>query len=72
MDQNFDFSFDGENYQSLESSKYRHRGTLGLAYYQNYALTTGCDDSSSCFVKTELFDMEAQTWFDGPDYPYGE
>lgn len=45
MDQNFDFSFDGENYQSLESSKYRHRGTLGLANYQNYALTTGCDDS---------------------------
>ena len=66
------FSFNGENYRSAESSKYRHRGTLGLANFQNNALTTGCDDSSSCFVKTELFDMETLTWFDGPDYPFGE
>ena len=65
-------SFDGENYQPIESSKYRHDKTLGLANYKSKALTTGCgEDDSDCSFKTEIFDMNTMEWSDGPDFPFG-
>ena len=35
-------------------------------YYQNYDF----DNSSGCFVKTEILDMTTMTWSDAVDYPY--
>ena len=65
-------SYDGENYQSIEASKYRHHWTLGLANYKGKAITTGCgDDNTDCSFKTELFDMNTMRWSDGPDFPFG-
>ena len=67
----FQFSFDGQNYELVASSKYEHGHTYGLANYKNHAFTTGCNGSGkTCNLKTELFDMETQSWSDGPDYPY--
>ena len=63
------FSFDGDFYHSVESSKYSHDWTYGLANYKNQALTTGCY-SDECGVKTELLNMETLQWSDGPDYPF--
>ena len=62
--------FDGEYFQSAGSSKFGHRYTLGMGNYKNKALTTGCDENSSCYVKTELMDMETLQWSNGPDYPF--
>ena len=69
------FSFDGDFYHSMESSKYSHVNTDGLANYKNQALTTGCssgdnDVQITCAVKTELLNMETLQWSDGPDYPF--
>ena len=64
------FSFDGEYFHSVESSKFSHQYVLGLGNYKNQALTTGCYGSSECYVKTELFNMETLTWSDGPDFPF--
>ena len=63
------FRFDGEYFQTAGTSEFSHRYTLGMANYNNYALTTGCSGSSSCFVKTELMNMETLEWSNGPDYP---
>ena len=65
-------SFDGENYQPIESSKYSHKWTEGLANYKGKALSTGCGDydTAPCWFKTELFDMNTMKWFDGPDFPF--
>ena len=64
------FSFDGENYEMVESSKYSHFQTYGLANYRGHPMTTGCDSGSECYIKTEFFNMETLTWFDGPDFPF--
>lgn len=64
------FSFDGQNYQLMELSKYSHFRTYGLANYKNQALTTGCETGPDG-RKTEIFDMETLTWSDGPEYPFG-
>ena len=64
------FSFDGESFQTAGSSKFSHKETLGLGNYKNQALTTGCKDTSSCGIKTELMNMETLEWSDGPDYPF--
>ena len=68
------FSFDGDFYHSVESSKYSHQNVYGLANYKNKAFTTGCQYGtvnlpSEC-VKTELLNMETLQWSDGPDYPF--
>ena len=66
------FSFDGVNYHSVESSKYSHKYTYGLGNYKGKAIITGCFDSNSdCSFKTELFDVNAMEWSDGPDFPFG-
>ena len=73
-------SFDGKNYQSVESSKQWHHGTRNLANYQGQALTTGCYPlpnyseygSLECHLTTELMDMETQTWFDGPQFAFSD
>ena len=64
------FSFDGESFQTAGSSKFSHKLTLGLGNYKNQELTTGCEDTSSCGIKTELMNMETLEWSDGPDYPF--
>ena len=64
------FRFDGEYFQTAGSSKYSHKRTDGMGNYKNKALTTGCDDNSSCAVKTELMNMETLQWSTGPDYPF--
>ena len=65
-------SFDGENYQSIESSKYSHSYTYGLANYKGKALAVGCyPGDSDCSFATELFDFDTMKWSDGPDFPFG-
>jgi len=70
MNFKLNLSFDGDSYDSVESSKYPHYYTRGLANYKNQALTTGCYSPSECYVKTELMDMETLQWSDGPDFPF--
>ena len=68
----FFLSFDGENYNSMESSKYSHRKTFGLANYKGKALAVGCNYSiEDCSFATELFDLNVMKWSDGPDFPFG-
>ena len=62
------FRFDGNNFDTAGSSKFSHQYTLGMAYYNGKALTTGCRDSSTCYVKTEIMDMSTLEWSNGPDY----
>ena len=62
--------FDGEYFQTAGSSKFGHRRTVGMGNYKNKALTTGCENNSSCFVKTELMNMETLQWSNGPDFPF--
>ena len=54
--------FDGEYFQKAGSSKFSHKHTLGMGNYKNKALTTGCYNDSSCWVKTELMNMETLEW----------
>ena len=65
-------SFDGEVFNSIESTKYSHKSTHGLGNYKGTALTTGClnNDNSDCWLKTELLDMTTMKWSEGPDYPF--
>ena len=65
------FSFDGENYVTVENSKYSHDQTLGLGNYRGKAFTTGCwSVGCTSKVETELLDMTTMKWSDGPDYPF--
>ena len=66
------FSFDDDNFQSTENSKFSHH-RAPLANYRGKALVTGCSISNNeCGFKTEIMDMTTLTWSNGPDYPYGE
>ena len=67
---NFVLRFDGESYQSVSSTEYSHRYTFGMGNYHGKALVTGCHMDSTCYVKTELMDMNTLTWSSGPDYPF--
>ena len=60
--------FDGENFETAGLSKFSHKYTYGLGNYKDQALTTGCNDGSSCSAKTELMNMETLEWSNGPDY----
>ena len=62
------FRFDGDKFDTAGSSKFSHSRTLGMAYYNGKALTTGCENSSSCYIKTEIMDMSTLEWSNGPDY----
>ena len=62
--------FDGEVFQTAGSSHFSHRDTLGMGNYKNNALTTGCTGSSSCYIKTELMNMETLEWSNGPDFTF--
>ena len=64
------FRFNGQYFETAGSSKFGHGYTDGMGNYKNMALTTGCSDSTSCFVKTELMNMETLEWSNGPDYPF--
>ena len=63
--------FDGEYFLRAGSTKFGHRYTLGMGSYKNKALTTGCNEGSSCGAKTELMNMETFQWSNGPDFPFG-
>ena len=64
-------SFDGQNYVTVQDSKFSHEYTFGLGNYRSKAFTTGCDGSScSSKVATEILDMTTLTWTNGPDYPF--
>ena len=64
-------SFDGENYESSNYSRYGHGFTFGLANYKGKALTTGCYyDNYNCGLKTELLDLITLRWSMGPDFPF--
>ena len=66
------FSFDGENYHSVEFSKYSHRYTYALGNYKGNALAVGCDRNyADCSFATELFDINNGKWSSGPDFPFG-
>ena len=66
------FSFDGEYYKSVESTKYRHDYTYGRGNYNGKALAVGCYSSNAdCSFKAELLDMNTLEWSDGPDFPFG-
>ena len=64
--------FDGEFYDSADSSTYSHRRAAGMANYLGKALTTGCSDDSTCYVKTELMDMTILIWSNEPDFPFAK
>ena len=63
-------SFDGVSFEYASNSTYTHRFTYGLANYKGWAMTTGCQDSPTCYVKTEFMDLNTLKWSDGPDYPF--
>ena len=66
-------SFDGEKYRRVKSSKYSHRSSGRLANYRKNALVTGCGSLyGDCARKTELMNVTANVWSDGPDYPFGD
>ena len=66
-------SFDGEKYRRVKSSKCSHRSSGRLANYRKNALVTGCGSLyGDCARKTELMNVTANVWSDGPDYPFGD
>ena len=68
----FFFSFDGENYHSVELTKYSHRYTYALGNYKGNALTVGCDRNyADCSFATELLNVNNLKWSSGPDFPFG-
>ena len=66
----FNFSFDGENFENAASSKCEHDYTYGLAIYRGEALTTGSQLNSGCFIRTEIYDFETNQWNDAADYSF--
>ena len=56
----------------MESTKYSHDFTMGLANYKGKAIAVGCNtDNADCSFATELFDMTSLKWSDGPLFPFG-
>ena len=64
------FSYDGETFERLPSTKCDHDYTLGLANYRGLPLTTGSNANSNCYVKSEVYNFENNQWNDAPDYPF--
>ena len=70
------FSFDGENFENVNNSKYPHGYTMGLGNYRGKVFTTGCaglNVPGGCNdkkVATEMLDLTTNKWTDGPDYPF--
>ena len=62
-------SFDGTDFSSAASSKCEHQ-LAGLANYKGLALTTGSNDDSACYVRSELYDFNTNQWTDAPSYPF--
>jgi len=62
--------FDGENFETVAASTCDHDLTLGLANYRGSPMTTGSNQNSDCYVKTEIYNFENNQWNDAPDYPY--
>ena len=63
--------FDGTTYTKIADSAYSHKSTYGLGNYRGEAaLTTGCRNSPTCYLKTEKLDMTTLTWSTVDDYPY--
>ena len=64
------FRFDGKYFHTAGRSNFSHLLTLGMGNYKNKALTTGCNDDSYCYVKTEMMNMQTLEWSNGPDFPF--
>ena len=62
--------FDGENFESIASSKCNHDFTFGLANYRGSPFVTGSQQEAGCFVRTEIYNLGTDQWNDAPDYPY--
>lgn len=66
--------FDGEIYQPVTSTSYRHTQTQ-IANYKGKALTTGCSGGAEICektekTKTELMNLDSKSWTKGLDYPF--
>ena len=65
----FIVSYDGQNYEQIEDSKYSHISSGELGVYKTNAFTTGChqqkssqvSEPSNCNVKTEILDTKFWT-----------
>ena len=56
----------------MESTKYSHGFTIGLANYKGKAIAVGCGtNNADCSFATELFDTNISKWSEGPDFPFG-
>ena len=62
-------SFDGDNFETVASSKCDH-DYVALANYRGSPMTTGSAYNSDCDVKTEIYNFENNEWNDAPDYPF--
>jgi len=62
-------SFDGDNFETVASSKCQH-GYTGLANYRGSPMTTGSFSYSECGIKTEMYNFEINQWNDAPNYPF--
>ena len=63
-------SFDGDNFETVASSKCYHDNTMGLANYRGSPMTTGSRYNSDGSVNTEIYNFANNQWKDAPEYPY--
>ena len=62
-------SFDGDKFETVASSKCGHDLTE-LANYRGSPMTTGSGFIIDCYIKTEVYNFEADRWNDATEYPY--
>ena len=64
-------SFDGDNFEDIDSSQYWHL-KQEIGNYRGKAFVTSCayaEYRDFCSRKTELLDMESLTWSEGAEFP---
>lgn len=59
--------FDGMNFESGPSTKYRHQMTTGMALYRNRPFVTGSLETNA---RTEILDIDILAWTQAKDYPF--
>ena len=59
--------FDGTNFESGPTTKYRHEMTTGMALYNGQPFVTG---SIFTNAHTEILDLESLNWTPAQDYPF--
>ena len=59
-------------------STFSHQETYGLGNFRGQALTTGCFVNigswarDSCYLKTEILDLQSGEWSLARDYPFSQ